>query len=394
MDAQRGAVLFSNLPAQKLMPCPVCNRVHIIENGKLRKADSGEIKLSHTVANRVLSGGESVLFLDTDQDGELNAAESIMSLRLRSIICVPLRGKMGITGVLYMDSDRPGKQYTHDDMLLSTAVGNSAGLALENARMHIQILEKQRTDQEIEHAWTIQESFLVKEWPRDDLRFTVYGETRPAKIIGGDFYDFVRPSADTVGLLIGDVSGKGVPAALSMAQLLAEFRLHATSSRSPVEVVQILNNSLVARSQRGMFCTLCYSTLDLTTGRLCTANAGHHSILRVSKKGAQYLSLASGPPAGILGGNYWTAAEEFIQPGDSLLMYTDGIVEAHGPTTQSAATHSPDEYGPERLIEIAREQYGQPPEAFINTIHRHVQQFCAPSLPHDDCTMLALRYIS
>lgn len=109
-------------------------------------------------------------------------------------------------------------------MLLSTAVGNSAGLALENARMHVQIVEKNRTDSEIQHAWQIQQGFLINEWPEDDARFKVYGDTRPAKTVGGDFYDFVQPDDAHVGLLIGDVSGKGVPAALTMAQLLTEFR--------------------------------------------------------------------------------------------------------------------------------------------------------------------------
>lgn len=392
VDAQRGAVLFANEELGQLAPCPVCNRIHVIEDGKLKRTEPGEIMLSHTVTNRVLSGGESVLYLDSDQDGALNSTDSILSLRLRSIICVPLRGKMGISGVLYMDSNRPGQQYSHDDMLLSTAVGNSAGLALENARMHLEILEKQRTDQEIEYAWTIQEGFLVKQWPQDDRRFSVYGETRPAKIIGGDFYDFVRPADDTVGILIGDVSGKGVPAALAMAQLLAEFRLHARALRTPVEVLRALNAGLVTRSQRGMFCTLCYATLDLNTGRLACANAGHHPILRIGAQQSGYLGKASGPPTGVLTDSGWNTTEDQIAAGDTLLMFTDGIVEARGATTQVRSTRAPNEFGSQRLQDTASALYGQPPKAIIDHINQQVREFCAPAAPHDDCTMIALRF--
>ena len=180
IDAQRGAIYFAGDAGDELLPCPVCGHVHLIRDGQLRRAASGEITISKTVAHRVLAGGETVLFQDSDGDGELSTAESIMSLHLRSIICVPLRGKFGVRGILYVDTDRPGHQYTREDMLLTTAVGNSAGLALENVTMHRQILEKQRIEQEIALAWTIQEGFLVKEWPKDDARFEVYGQTLPA----------------------------------------------------------------------------------------------------------------------------------------------------------------------------------------------------------------------
>src|SRR5262249_13194661 len=163
--------------------------------------------------------------------------------------------------VLYMDDDSSGRQYSREDLLLSSAVGNSAGLALENATFHRELLEKQRIDQEIKFAATIQEGFLVRDWTSTDPRFDVHGETSPARTVGGDFYDLVRPGPDRAVSITGDVSGKGVPAALAMAQIVAEFRLHSRALDSPGKIVEALNEGMVKRSTRGLFATMCCAAL-------------------------------------------------------------------------------------------------------------------------------------
>lgn len=390
--AQRASVLLAGDHDGEFDPCPVCRRFHVIEDGRLHHAGGGEIRLSRTVANRVVQGGESILFQDSKDESGIGDAASIMSLDLRSIICVPLRGKFGILGILYIDSNREGREYGHDDMLLATAAGNSAGLALENANMHRQILEKQRMEQEIEVAWTIQQGFLVKNWALDDPRFLVYGETRPAKTVGGDFYDFVRPAPDRVGILIGDVSGKGVPAALTMAQLLAEFRLRAHAIESPAEVLCALNRDLFGRTQRGMFCTMCYLTLDLKTGAAVCANAGHHPPVEAGPGGARELAPASGPPVGILPEVPWTETSFTLAPGRTILMYTDGIAEARcaSETPSAEGTHA--EFGAQTLMKIAERLHASGPRALIEATNEEVLKFCGGTPPHDDCTMIAMRY--
>jgi serine phosphatase RsbU (regulator of sigma subunit) len=335
-----------------------------------------------------------VLYKDTDADQELNASESIASLRLNSIMCAPLRAKNGILGILYVDSNRANIHYSKDDMLLVSAVGNSAGLALENAQMHQQILEKQRIEQEIATAWTIQEGFLVKDWPDSDGGFQIYGETRPAKTVGGDFYDFVEPEEGVVGMLIGDVSGKGVPAALSMAQLLASFRLFARDMASPAEVLRQLNETMVRRSQRGMFCTLCYLRLNLKDGTVVSANAGHSPVVRITADGAHTFCDASGPPVGILPDIEWDDLCTNVEEGDTLLLVTDGILEARGLNTRVDGSTPPDEYDIAGLEKITSQQYGKSPKALLDAVNDDVVKFCAPLAPHDDCTMVALRYLS
>lgn len=391
IDAQRGAIVFADAAKTDLQPCPVCQRYHVIQGQKVTHVDERDFHISNTVAHRVLTRGESLLFQDSDRDSELNIAHSIMSLKLRSIICVPLRGKFGIFGILYIDTDRAGHQYSHEDMLLTTAVGNSAGLALENATMHREILEKQRIDQEIQHAWTIQEGFLVREWP-DHSRFQVFGETKPAKTVGGDFYDFVQASESRIGILIGDVSGKGVPAALTMAQLLAEFRIAARNLESPAAVLQQLNRSLSASSPRGTFCTLCYLVLEMDTGRVRVANAGHHPVIGIGRN-VQVFGAASGPPVGILPDLVWEDSETEVLPGDILLLVTDGILEARAVHTLKEGEDEFEEFGMERLCDVVKGYHRGTPRELVDRVNRKVLGFCEPALPHDDCTMISVKYL-
>ncbi|GMV91840.1 MAG: hypothetical protein AMXMBFR82_16180 [Candidatus Hydrogenedentota bacterium] len=391
IDAQRGAIVFTDESKSDLQPCPVCRRYHIIQGQKVAHVDERDFHISNTVAQRVLTRGESLLFQDSDRDSELNIAQSIMSLKLRSIICVPLRGKFGIFGILYVDTDQAGHQYSHEDMLLTTAVGNSAGLALENATMHREILEKQRIDQEIQHAWTIQEGFLVREWP-EHPRYQVFGETKPAKTVGGDFYDFVQASDARIGILIGDVSGKGVPAALTMAQLLAEFRIAARDMESPAAVLQQLNRSLSASSPRGTFCTLCYLVLDLDSRRVRVANAGHHPVVGIGKT-VRIFGEASGPPVGILPELSWEDTETEVSSGDTLLLVTDGILEARAVHTLPESDEGLDEFGMDRLCEVVNGCHRKTPKELIERVNQKVHRFCEPALPHDDCTMISVKYL-
>ena len=389
--AQRGAVLFAGSDGG-LVPCADCGNVHVIRNGVIQASDLEAIDISNTVAQRVLKNGENVLFQSALTDGVVDSSASISALNLTSILCVPIRTQNNILGILYIDTNIADHKYTQDDLLLATAAGNSAGVALQNARNHRALLEKQRIEQDIEAAWTIQEGFLVSDWPKDDPRFEVYGTTQPAKVVGGDFYDFARIDDDRVGMLIGDVSGKGMSAALTMAQLLAEFRLYAAGAESPAEVLRNLNERLVTRSRRGLFCTVSLVAIDLRTGRFVGASAGHHPMLLVSESGVATTLEASGPPIGILPGISWEDLKGTAGPGDTLLFYTDGIVEARAGTTVVPTGGSTVEYEIDNLKAAVHANHGSDPRQLVDAVIRDVHQFCSPLPPHDDCTMIALKY--
>ena len=389
--AHRGAVLFAG-PDGQLEPCGICGNVHTIHHGKSQPANVAEINISESVAKRVLRDGENVLYKSGWADGTVDPSASIAALNLTSILCVPIRTQNDILGILYMDTDVADHEYTNDDLLLAAAAGNSAGLALENARNHQMLLEKQRMEQDIEAAGYIQAGFLVSDWPTDDSRFEVYGATVPAKVVGGDFYDFAYIDEYRLGMLIGDVSGKGVPAALTMAQLLAEFRLSAPGANSPAELLAKLNEGLVQRSRRGMFCTVAVVALDLRDGRILGANAGHHPMLVASEARTVNILEASGPPIGVLPGISWKDETGIINPGETLVFYTDGIVEARSGATRAPGTTPQGEFGMKRVERAMRERYPTSPNDLVDAVIGEVQDFCAPMSPHDDCTMIALRY--
>ncbi len=394
--AQRGAVLFAG-PDGELLPCRYCGRVHSIRDGKVTSAALKDLLISGTVVRRVLTNREGILAQSVADDPVFDHAVSATALNLTSVVCVPIRTRERVLGVLYLDTDLPNRSYNQDDLLLAAAVGNSAGLALENAGVHQSLLEKERTEQEIAAAWAIQEGFLAKQWPKDDPRFEVYGETRPAKVVGGDFFDFVHFSDDTVGVLIGDVSGKGVPAALTMAQLLAEFRVYVHSTSSPAEILARLNQGFVARSRHGTFCTMLFATLNLSNGNLQAACAGHHPALLMAADSITTLFEPSGPPVGVVSEASWTNTAAAMRPGQSLLLFTDGIVEARAGeaavTDYGSPLGSPVEYQLETLKEFTQKYHDSSPRQMIGAVNREVKRFCSPFSPHDDCTMIALRYL-
>jgi len=390
IGGQRGAVFFARR-GTRLGPCPVCQRVHLIKDGELVHTNRSEVQISQTIAERVLNEGESVLVRDVASDETFDASSSAAALSLKSIICVPLRGKYGVLGILYVDTDRAGASYTQAHMLMSTAVGNSAGLALENAQMHQEILQKQLMDQDIEVAAQIQEGFLVRDWPGAESAVEIYAEMRPARTVGGDFYDFVPLSGGRVGVLIGDVSGKGVPASLTMAQVLAEFRTHALRTEQPLEVLRALNRGQCRRSKRGIFCTLLYLVYDPATGSAIAANAGHHPVLRLCADGVSEVAEPTGPPVGVLESADWEETEFPVHPGDLLLLYTDGIIEARGAETSGHTHRTPTEYGVQALMQFVGTLRGKSAETVVQKVLDNVMTYCEPGSPHDDCTLLALR---
>ena len=148
----------------------------------------------------------------------------------------------------------------------------------------------------------------------------------PAKLVGGDLYDIIEPVDGAVGVFIGDVSGKGVSAALYMAKIISDFRYNALTVGRP-EVVMNRLNSLLSKAPRGMFLTAAYMIIDAATGDLQVSVAGHPPFLRLSKNGVHAVSVPSGPPLGIVPGEYPSTGLS-LQKGDKLVLLTDGVFDA------------------------------------------------------------------
>jgi sigma-B regulation protein RsbU (phosphoserine phosphatase) len=153
-----------------------------------------------------------------------------------------------------------------------------------------------------------------------------------------------------------------------------------------------LNERMVGRSRRGTFCTAALVVLNLRTGNLMAANAGHHPVLRISSDHISSCLPASGPPVGILDGVDWDDEESNIRPGETLLLYTDGIAEARDGSAAEDIHRDEDEYGVAGIERIARMNRSRGPRELIEAVLADVDRFCEPLAPHDDCTMIALKY--
>jgi len=247
--------------------------------------------------------------------------------------------------------------------------------------------ERERVAAELSVAAGIQAAMLPSTFPAfpERFEFDIYADMRPAKEVGGDFYDFFMIDKDTLGVVIADVSDKGVPAALFMALAKTLIKSGAQEKKSPKEVFESVNRLLSEGNETGMFVTAFLGCLDIPTGKFVFANAGHNPPLLFS--GGVYRRLAS--KAGfVLAGmenTIYREGEITLQPGDGLLLYTDGVTEAANPDGEL--------FGERRLIAAADRYAEQPPKAFVEAIKAEIDGFATGAPQADDITMLALRYI-
>lgn len=240
--------------------------------------------------------------------------------------------------------------------------------------------EKERLESELQFAHLVQEGFLPDE-PPEVPGFKFSAKTIPARFVGGDFYDFIPLKDNRLGILIGDVSGKGVSAALFMARLLSDFRYLAQDYPKPALLMNKVNNILYHRSRQGMFATALFLLLDLKGKKIWAVNAGHHPILIRGKEGGIIeRGKMGGIPLGILSDTVYSQEEITVENGGLVFLYTDGAVEP--------ANKSGEQFGAVRLREHILNG-GAEPGAIIDRLQEKIQIFSAHAPPHDDITFLA-----
>lgn len=251
-------------------------------------------------------------------------------------------------------------------------------------------LEKERIEAELSLATRIQLSALPKDYPPfpDRKEFELFASMKPAKEVGGDFYDFFLIDDDHLGLVIADVSGKGVPAALFMMVSMALIR-HATMNemyeKSPAKVLRAVNRQICSRNPEGMFVTVWLGILQISTGKLTASNAGHE--YPALKQPGEDFVLFKDRHGLVLGGMDMTRYREYemqLQPGSRLFVYTDGVAEA---------TNARDElFGTERMIDALKKGQDGSPEEIMNVVRTDIEEFVGSAPQFDDLTMLCLQY--
>ena len=348
------------------------------------KLKSGfRLKKGEGIAGYVFETGKSVLIEDAYGDPRFHGDfDRRTGYRTRSILCVPLKAKEKIIGVSQVINKLDGTPFNPEDEETLSLLCAHAGVAVETARMHRALLRRQQVECDLAFANVVQLSFLPQEVPWvPGFRFCAH--YRAALEVGGDFYDFIPLDRDRLGILIGDVSGKGVASAIYMAKLTSDIRLLAIRDWEPAGLVAHVNGYLCEQSRQGMFATLLYMVLDPGARTITYANAGHlPPVLYNAARGSyRVVRDRGGPPVGILAGVGYDSATIQLEGGDCVLLFTDGVIEA-----KSA---SGDRLGWERLEEAVR-SCGAGAEALYTGLERAVKDFVKDCPPADDTTMVVV----
>jgi serine phosphatase RsbU (regulator of sigma subunit) len=263
-----------------------------------------------------------------------------------------------------------------------TGLASQAAMALQNARMHAESLKQQRLQQDLLLAEQIQKSFLPRQLPQvEGLEFVT--EYRPAYSVGGDFYDLFWLDHERIGVFIGDVSGKGVSAALLMARISSDLRVAALAEPTPARAISRVNQAVLERKQHDIFVTGIYLTLDVTTNEITLANAGHlPPFIRHKARGElERVEGGSGTAIGIFDEAVYEQTTLTLQPGDTLVLCTDGVLEA--------ANEASEQFGFERLEGSLAGGSSRPREV-ADRLQRDLREHVVEAPQYDDVTLIVL----
>jgi len=336
------------------------------------------LKPGKGIAGSVLLTGKGVIINDVRSVPEFVEGPN----KISSLICVPLKVEEKIIGVMNISSEKP-VTYTAGDLKLATALATQAAVSIENARLQAERLERERIVQELEIARDIQQSFLPHTTP------TVEGAEvttlfLPARQVGGDFYDFIPISKNNLGLVIADVSGKGVPAALFMALSRALMRANSLQNPRVAHAVIQTNRLILECATSGLFVTLFYAIVDTQTRTVKYVSAGHNPpILYRKKTGETHFLDADGIALGVLDDIELEEKETFLEEGDVIVLYTDGVTEAMNVENE--------EFGEERLIRLISENHTLSANDLICKIKDVVMEFAGEAPQHDDFTLMIVK---
>jgi sigma-B regulation protein RsbU (phosphoserine phosphatase) len=343
-----------------------------------------QFQVSRSIVERVARDGEPLLTSDALQDDRLSTRRSVTILGLRSVLCVPLKTRDNISGVVYVDSRIRAGIFSRADLDLLTAIASSAAIAIENARLYQVAVERGRLERELQMARETQASLLPRETPQVP-GWEFAARWQPARQVAGDYYDFIPLDDGKLGLVIADVSDKGMPAALFMAMTRSTIRASVGHAPSPVEGIALANRLICADAAGGMFVTLFYALLDPATGEMTYVNAGHNPPLLQRANGHagpdHLVELGrTGMALGVIDDATFEQRSVQIQVGDMVLFYTDGITEAVDAQNQ--------EFGIPRLLRVLENAQ---PAHVIDAIEAALHAYVGDTPPFDDMTIVALR---
>ena len=350
------------------------------------KAGSGEILHSTNLLREVAENGLAALVFDVESDERFAEAKSMLDFGVRSLVAAPLLDAEGSLGMIALDSRLPVRQFREVDMEMLVSIASAAALRIRNLALAEEAAERRRLQTELDLARRIQIALLPEDLPEPE-GWSLYGGNLPSRGVSGDFYEVVaRESEDgepEVVLVIADVSGKGMAASLLTASLEALLAPHVEAGLPPDDVATRASHLLYRRTPPEKYATVFLAALDPATGRVRYACAGHNPALVLRQGGEVERLAATGPPLGLLPLGTYRPAEITLAPGDTLVLYTDGFVEAEN--------RDGEEYGIDRLEAVCRDRRAAPPADLAEAIEADAERH-AQGVPFaDDRTLVIAR---
>jgi sigma-B regulation protein RsbU (phosphoserine phosphatase) len=313
--------------------------------------------------------------------------------QLDAQLLLPLASRKELLGFISMGPKRSEEPYSPSDANLLSTVAAQTGLALENTRLSeaiaTEVAQREMLNREIEIAREVQQRLFPQTLP-EVVALEYAGYCRPARGVGGDYYDFLALSSGRLGLAIADISGKGIPAALLMASLQASVRGQSQSEdpNGRPDVCGLMANVnvlLCDASQANRYATFFYGLFNPATRKLVYTNGGHNPPMVL--RGSEVLLLENGgPPVGLFKMSRYVQDEIVLQTGDLLILYTDGMSEAENPAEE--------EWGEAALIATVRACSGLPPSEMITRVMQAADSFAAGAPQHDDMTLVIARVVN
>lgn len=326
---------------------------------KNRHIDDDSLSISQTIINRAMKTGEAILSADASEDSRFLGSKSLAGLRIRSMMCVPLVAQNGDRlGVIQITTYDLRSKFTEDDLDLLVSIASQCTVVIENAHLHAETMKQRDLQRELEFAMQVQLGFLPNKKPQQkEYEFANYYEA--AQHVGGDYYDYVEMPNGSIAVTVADVAGKGVPAALLMARLYSAARYHLLTKPTLAQVMTGLNAEITTSGLGHRFITCAMVVLDPIKHEVTYVNAGHLPPLRRDLEGhAEYIDIEeAGLPLGIIHDQEFKQVVIPVKPGDTWLLYTDGVTEAMNPTKQIYGTTRFKDYvksGPLEIDELIK----------------------------------------
>ncbi|HUV31373.1 MAG TPA: SpoIIE family protein phosphatase [Acidobacteriota bacterium] len=373
IPAERLAVLFTSEDDREIYAAAT-----LLPGGK----DPGTFTLSRTIVNDILTEKSAVVISDPQTDPRYALQQSIVASSVRSAMAAPLFDEGKVLGILYADTTNPMHRYDDDYLRLLATFGNIIASRLLSHTLLQEREEKRVIEAELRRASQIQQRLLVSGCPRLP-GYSVYAFQEQCRMVGGDLYEMATLPDGRFLFLVGDVSGKGMGAALLMSNILASFRiLYGEEDFDLHQAMLRVSRQLYVYSDSDDFATMFAGLLDPAANRLTYINAGHNPPLIVGRDGLRRQLEACGIMIGAFDFDDWQPAVVDVSPGDVLLVYTDGVTEAERGETQ---------YGEERMTTVLVKAAESSPKDIARMLIEDIRDFAQNTPQSDDITMLLLK---